>query len=80
MKNTPKRRKYDAAFRAEAPSLAEQRRSPQAATRALNIDPTRIYQRQKAARTPVAAASGTALDPDTVTELHHLRALNRQLA
>jgi transposase len=47
MKDTPKpdkRRKYDAAFRAEALRLAEQSRSAQAAARALNIDPKRIYQ------------------------------------
>jgi transposase len=47
MKDTPKpdkRRKYDAALRAEAPHLAEQSRSTQAAARALNIDPKRIYQ------------------------------------
>ena len=47
MKETPKsdnRRKYDAAFRAEALRLAEQSRSTQAAARALNIDPTRLYQ------------------------------------
>ncbi len=37
-----KRRKYDAAFRAEALRLAEQSRSTQAAARALNIDPKRI--------------------------------------
>ena len=59
MKYTPKpdnRRKYDAAFRAEALRLAEQSRSTQTAARALNIDPKRISQRQKAAQTPVAAA------------------------
>ena len=39
-----KRRKYDAAFRAEALRLAEQSRSAQAAARALNIDIKRIYQ------------------------------------
>ncbi len=47
MKDTSKpdkRRKYDAAFRAEALRLAEQSRSTQAAARALNIDPKRIYQ------------------------------------
>ncbi|WP_400194346.1 transposase [Hymenobacter sp. B81] len=38
-----KRRKYDAAFRAEALRLAAQSRSAQAAARALNIDPQRIY-------------------------------------
>ena len=40
------RRKYDAAFRAEALHLAEQSRSTQAAARALNIDFKRIYQWQ----------------------------------
>ena len=53
MKDIPKpdnRRKYGAAFRAEALRLAEQSRSTQAAARALNIDPKRIYQWQKAAR------------------------------
>ena len=83
MKGTPKpdhRRKYDAAFRAEALRLAEQSRSTQAAARALNIDPKRIYQWQKAAQTPVAAALGTALDPATAAELRQLRALARRQA
>ena len=57
-----KRRKYDAAFRAEALRLAAQSRSAQAAARALNIDPKRIYQWQKAAQTPVAAALGVLLN------------------
>ena len=72
MKDTPKpdnRRTYDAAFHAEALRLAEQSRSIQAAARALNIDPKRIYQWQKAVQTPVAAALGTVLDPATVVEL-----------
>ena len=83
MKDTPKsdnRRKYDAAFRAEALRLAAQSRSTQAAARALNIDPKRLYQWQKAAQTPVAAALGTALDPDTAAELRQLRALARRQA
>ena len=45
-KDTPKpdqRRKYNAAFRAEALRLAAQSRSAQAATRALNIGPKRIW-------------------------------------
>ena len=75
-----KRRKYDAAFRAEALRLAEQSSSTQAAARALNIDPKRIYQWQKAAQTPVAAALGAALDPDTAAELRQLRALARRQA
>ena len=60
--------------------LAEQSRSTQAAARALNIDPKRIYQWQKAAQTPVAAALGAALDPDTAAELRQLRALARRQA
>ncbi|WP_345117647.1 transposase [Hymenobacter algoricola] len=83
MNETPKpdkRRKYDAAFRAEALRLAEQSRSAQAAARALNIDPKRIYQWQKAAQTPVAAALGATLGPDTAAELRQLRALARRQA
>jgi transposase len=73
MKDTPKpdkRRKYDAAYRAEALRLAEQSRSAQAAARALNIDTKRIYQWQKAAQTPVAAF-GATLDPNTAAERDH---------
>ena len=83
MKDTPKpdnRRTYDAAFRAEAVRLAEQSRSTQAAARALNIDPKRICQWQKATQTPVAAALGTALDPSTAAELRQLRTLARRQA
>ena len=83
MKDTPKpdnRRTYDAAFRAEALRLAEQSRSTKAAARGLNIDPKRIYQWQKAAQTPVAAALGAALDPATAAELRQLRAANRRQA
>ena len=64
-----KRRKYDVVFCAKALRLAEQNRSIQAAARALNIDPKCIYQWQKAAQTPVAAALRAALDPATATEL-----------
>ena len=81
MKETPKpdnRRTYDAAFRAEALRLAAQSRSTQAAARALNIDPKRLYQWQKAAQTPVAAVLGSALDPDTAAEPRQLRALARR--
>jgi len=83
MKDTPKpdkRRKYDAAFRAESLRLAAQSRSTQAAARALNIDPKRLYQWQKAALTPVAASLGAALDPVTAAELRQLRALARRQA
>ena len=60
--------------------LAAQSRSIQAAARALNIDPKRTDQWQKAAQTPMAAALGTALDPDTAVELRQLRALVRRQA
>ena len=83
MKDTPKPdicRTYDAAFRAEALRLAEQSCSTQVAARALNIDPKRLYQCQKAAQTPVAAALDPALDPATAAELRQLRALARRQA
>ena len=83
MKDTSKpdkRRKFDAAFRAEALCLAAQSRSTQATARALNIDPKRIYQWQKASQTPVAATLGAALDPATALELRQLRAANRRQA
>jgi len=80
MKDSPpptKRRRYDAAFRTEAQRLAEQSRSTQAAVRALNIDPKRIYTWQKETLTPRAAARGAELDPATAAELRRLRALAR---
>ena len=55
--------------------LAAQSRSTPAAARALYIDLKRFYQWQKAAQTPVVAASGIALDPATAAEL---RAANRR--
>lgn len=75
-----KRRHYDAAFRAEALRLASESRSTQAAARALNIDPKRIYTWQKQALTQVAAARGAELDPATAAELRQLRALARRQA
>ncbi|MGI4742429.1 MAG: transposase [Janthinobacterium lividum] len=71
------RRHYAAAFRAEALHLAEQSSSIQAAARALNIDPKRIYKWQKEALTPMAAR-GAELDPATAAELRQLRALARR--
>ena len=44
------------------------------------VDPERNYQWQKATQTPLAAALGAALDPDTAAELRQLRALARRLA
>jgi transposase len=59
---------------------ATQSRSTQAAARALNIAPIRLYQWQKAAQTPVAAALGPALVPATAAELRRLRVLVRRQA
>lgn len=75
-----KRVKYDAVFRAEALRLAEQSRSVAAAARALNIRAKLIYDWQKAALTPAAAASGANLDAATAAELRQLRAENRRQA
>jgi transposase len=83
MKDSPppaKRRRYDAAFRAEALRLAGESRSTQAAARALNINVKLLYKWQKEALTPVAAARGAELDPATATELRQLRATNRRQA
>jgi transposase len=59
---------------------AAESRSTQAAARALNIDPKRIYKWQKEALTPVASARGAELDPATAAELRQLRALARRQA
>ncbi len=60
MKDAPKpdkRRKDDAALRAAALRPAKRSCLTEAAARALNIDPKRLYQWPKAAQTPVAAAN-----------------------
>ena len=83
MKDRPqpaKRRRYDATFRAEAQRLAGESRSTQAAVRAFNISPKRLYKWQNEALTPVAAARGADLDPATAAELRQLRALSRRSA
>jgi transposase len=83
MKDRPqpaKRRRYDAAFRAEALRLTGESRSTQAAACALNISPKLPYQWQKQVLTPVAAACGAELDPATAAELRQLRATNRRQA
>ena len=48
--------------------------------RALNVNPKLLYQWQKEALTPIAAARGAELDPATAAELRHLRALSRRQA
>jgi transposase len=83
MKDSPqptKRRRYDAAFRAEALRLAGESRSTQAAARALNINVKLLYKWQKEALTPVAAARVAELDSATAAELRQLRATNRRQA
>ncbi|MGI4871145.1 MAG: transposase [Janthinobacterium lividum] len=73
MDKLDKRRKYDDAFKAEALRLARESRSTQAAARALNIDPKRIYQWQREAQAPLPA------DPTEAAEVRQLRAANRRL-
>ncbi len=83
MKDNPqpiKRRRYDAAFRAEALRLVGESRSTQAAARALNLNPKLLYKWQKEALTPVVAALGAELDPATAAELRQLRAAHRRQA
>ena len=70
MDKPDKRRKYDDAFKAEALRLARESRSTQAAARALNIDPKRIYHWQRQAQAPLPA------DPTEAAEVH---AINRRL-
>lgn len=73
MDKLDKRRKYDDAFKAEALRLARESRSTQAADRALNIDPKRIYQWQRQAQASLPA------DPTEVAEVRQIRAANPQL-
>ena len=83
MKDSPqpaKRRRYEAAFRAEALRLAGESRSIQAVARARTVSPTLLYKWQKEALAPVAAARGAALDPATAAELRQLRALAQRQA
>ena len=67
MKGSPppptKRRRCDAVCRAEALRLAGESRATQAAARALNINPKRLYQWQQEALAPVAAATGGGIGP-----------------
>ena len=76
MKKAPptKRLRYEAAFRAEALRLASESRSTQAAARALNIDPKRLYAWQQAAQQPLPT------DPAEAAEVRALRAANKRLA
>ena len=64
-----KRRRYDAAFRAEALHLASESCSTQAAANARDIDPKRLYKWQKKALRPVTVAREAELDPTMAPEL-----------
>lgn len=74
MEKPDKRRKYDAAFKAEALRLASESRSTQAAARALNIDPKLLYKWQHDALPALPA------DPNEAAEVRQLRAANKRLA
>ena len=71
MEKPDKRRKYDAAFRAEALRVVAESRSTPAAARALNLDSKLLYKWQRDALPALPA------DP---AEVRQLRAANRRLA
>jgi transposase len=70
-----KRRKYDAAFKAEALRLALESRSTSAAARQLGINPKLLYRWQQA---HIVAEGGSAGVHDP--EVRALRAANKRLA
>lgn len=74
MEKPDKRRKYDAAFRAEALRVVAESRSTPAAARALNLDPKLRYKWQRDAQPALPA------DPAEAAEVRQLRAANRRLA
>ena len=71
-----KRRKYDEAFKAEAPRLASESRSTQAAARQLGIGPKLLYRWQQAQLVAEVGSLEKARDP----EVRVLRAANKRLA
>ena len=80
MKDTSKpdkRRKYDAAFRAEALRLAEQSRSTQAAAWGAQHRPQVYLPVAESGLHAGGGGIGAALDPATAAELRQLRAANR---
>jgi len=74
MEKPDKRRKYDAAFKAEALRMAHESRSTQAAARALNLNPKLLYKWQQDALPALPA------DPNEAAEVRQLRAANKRLA
>ena len=67
-----KRPRYDATFHAEALRLASESRSMLVAARALNIDPKRLYAKQKVAQPSLPA------DPAEAAEVRALRTANKR--
>ncbi|QKG58763.1 transposase [Hymenobacter sp. BRD128] len=74
MEKPDKRRKYDAAFKAEALRMANESRSTQAAARALNLNPKLLYKWQQDALPALPS------DPAEAAEVRQLRAANKRLA
>ena len=74
MEKPDKRRKYDAAFKAEALRMASESRSTQAAARALNLNPKLLYKWQQEGLPALPA------DPNEAAEVRQLRAANKRLA
>jgi transposase len=74
MEKPDKRRKYDAAFKAEALRIVRESRSTQAAARALNISPKLLYKWQQEALPALPA------DPAEAAEVRQLRAADKRLA
>ncbi len=71
-----KRRKYDEAFKAEAPRLASESRSTQAAARRPGIRPKLLYRWQQAQLVAEVGSVEVARDP----KVRVLRAANKRLA
>ena len=74
MEKPDKRRKYDAAFKAEALRVASESRLTQAAARALNLNPKLLYKWQQEALPALPS------DPTEAAEVRQLRAANKRLA
>ena len=71
------RRKYDAAFRAEALRLAKESRSTACAARALGITPALLYQWQQADNG--RKGEKTVLTPSELLEFRRLQKANLRL-
>lgn len=74
MEKPDKRRKYDAAFKAEALRNVRESRSTQAAVCALNISFKLLYKWQQ------EALPALPTDPAEAAEVRQLRAANKRLA